>query len=95
MYTRVLGNFKTVQSVLKVQDKSAKTLDDKYSVVDPTYPVTAPDTIFIQGVLENGGVASLTNRSVRAAVDDSGFRWIISGTKGEIELTTKPGVIAS
>lgn len=90
----MLGNFTAVQSVLKVQDKTAKTLDDKYSVVDPAYLVTAPDTIFIQGLLENGGVASLALRSVRTAVDDTGFRWIISGNKGEIELTTKPGVIA-
>jgi predicted dehydrogenase len=93
VYTCVLGNFKSVQSVFKVQDKTAKTLDDKYSLVDPAYPVSAPDTMFIQGVLENGGVASLSLRSVRAAVDDTGFRWIISGTKGEIELTTKPGLI--
>jgi predicted dehydrogenase len=90
----VLGNFKAVQSVFKVQDKTAKMVDDSYNVVDPAYPVTAPDTVFIQGVLENGGVASLALRSVRTAVDDSGFRWIISGTKGEIDLTTKPGMIA-
>lgn len=94
MYTRVLGDFKIIQSVLKVQDKTAPTVDDKHNVVNPTYPVTAPDTMFIQGLLENGGVASLALRSVRTAVDDCGFRWIISGTKGEIELTTKPGVIS-
>jgi predicted dehydrogenase len=90
----VLGNFKVVQSVLKVQDKTARTVDGNYNVVDPEYPVTAPDTIFIQGILEKGGLASLTLRSIRTAVDDCGFRWIISGTKGEIELTTKPGVLA-
>ena len=89
----MLGNFKVVQSALKVQDKTAKTLDDKNGVVDVAYPVTAPDTMFIQGILENGALASLTLRSVRTTVDDSGFRWIISGTKGEIELTTEPGVI--
>lgn len=90
----MVGNFEIIQSVLKVQDKLALTVDDKNSVVDPAYPVTAPDTIFIQGVLEKGALASLVLRSVRTAVDDCGFRWIITGTKGEIELTTKPGVMA-
>lgn len=90
----MLGDFKVVQSILKVQDKTALTVDDKHNVVDPVYPVTAPDTMFIQGVLGNGGVASLALRSVRTAVDNSGFRWIITGTKGEIEVTTPPGVLA-
>lgn len=89
----MVGNFKTVQSVLKVQDKTAKTLGPDHAVVDPAYPVTSPDTVVLQGVLDNGAVASLSLRSSRSAVDDTGFRWLISGTKGEIELTTKPGVI--
>ena len=50
--------------------------------------------MFIQGVLQNGALASLTLRSVRSAVDDTGFRWIISGTKGEIEFTSSMGIIA-
>ena len=90
----MLGNFEVVQSILKVQDKTALTLDDMHNVVDPAYPVTAPDTMFIQGVLENGGVASIALRSVRTSVDNCGFRWIITGTKGEIKVTTAPGVLA-
>lgn len=90
----MVGNFNDVQSIVKVQDKTARTVDDTYNVVDAGYPVTAPDTIFIQGILDNGAVASMALRSVRTSVDDYGFHWIISGTKGEIEFTSKPGVIS-
>lgn len=93
VYTSVLGHFKDVQSILKVEHKAAKTVDDHNEIVDPAYPTTAPDTMFVQGLLENGGVASLALRSARAVVDGKGFRWVISGTKGEIELVTEPGVI--
>src|SRR5688572_18588975 len=79
---------------MKVQDKFSRTLDENNNVVDPAYPTTAPDTMFVQGILGNGALAALTLRSVRTAVDDTGFRWIVSGTKGEIELTSSPGIMA-
>ncbi|KAH8176790.1 oxidoreductase family, NAD-binding rossmann fold domain-containing protein [Sarocladium implicatum] len=93
-YTSVVGSFDKVQAALKVQDKTAKTLDNEGNVVDPAYPTTSPDTMFIQGVLANGALASLTLRSIRSAVDDTGFRWIVSGTKGEMEYTSGPGIMA-
>lgn len=92
-YTCIVGNFKSFQSVLKIQDKTAKLLDTENAVVDAEYPVTAPDNILLQGLLDNGAVASVAFRTSRSAIDDIGFRWIISGTKGEIELTTTPGVM--
>lgn len=88
-----MGDFQHVQSALKVQDKFAKTLDAQNNVVDPAYPTTSPDTMFVQGVLTNGALASVCIRSLRPAADDTGFRWVISGTKGEIELTSPPGIM--
>lgn len=95
LYTATLGHFKEVQSILKVQHKLGTTVDEQQNVVDAAYPTTAPDTMFIQGVLENGAVASLALRTARpgAVADGKGFRWVISGTKGEIEVVTGPGII--
>jgi hypothetical protein len=57
-------------------------------VVNPAYPVTSPDHILVQGVLASGAVASFAFRKPPStAVDDVGFRWLITGTKGEIEVT--------
>lgn len=76
-----------------MQHKTAVLVDSDANVVDPCYPTTAPDTMFIQGVLENGAAAFLSLRSVRKTVADVGFRWLISGTDGEIEYTSGPGVV--
>jgi predicted dehydrogenase len=90
--TSVLGDFNQVQSVFKTQDKTAPLLDDKGTVTDPSYKVTAPDNVLVQGILQDGGIASLAIRFSAAPVSDVGYRWIISGTKGEIELVdSKPG----
>lgn len=52
-----------------------------------------PDTFLIQGILSSGGVASYALRSVRSTVNGSGGRWLISGTKGELELTYNQGIM--
>lgn len=87
-FTSVLGNFENVQSILKTQFPTTNIVDGDGKVVRANYPKSAPDHIFVQGVLEGGAVASLSFRSVPSAVDRTGFRWLISGTKGEIEVTT-------
>lgn len=91
-HLNILGDFKDIQSTLKIQNKKTKLIDDKGSVIQENYDITAPDTILLQGVLENGGVASVTMRTSTNTVDNTGFRWIISGTKGELELTSDPGI---
>lgn len=60
-------------------------------VVDPAYPRTSPDQILVQGSLASGAVASIAFRKAGASADDQGLRWIISGSDGEIELTTGSG----
>lgn len=61
-------------------------------IASPNHPKTAPDHIFVQGILESGAIASVNMRSSPAkTVDGVSFRWIISGTAGEIELILPPG----
>lgn len=76
-----------MQSILKTQYPTIPIFDGEGNMHDPKHPKTAPDHIFVQGVLENGAGASISFRSVPAAVDSVGFRWLITGTKGEIEVT--------
>lgn len=59
--------------------------------MDPEYKITAPDTLLIQGILNSGAIVTFSNRTTSTAIDDIGYRWLTSGTKGEIELTTEPG----
>jgi predicted dehydrogenase len=82
-----LGDFTNIQSILKTQYPTTNIVNDEGKVVYANHPKSAPDHIFVQGVLEGGAVASLSFRSVPSAVDRTGFRWLISGTKGEIEVT--------
>ena len=62
--------------------------DSTGEVEDPTYPKTAPDHILVQGTLSSGAVASISYRTVTKAIDGAGVRWLITGTKGEIEIIT-------
>ncbi|KAK7219807.1 hypothetical protein V2G26_007810 [Clonostachys chloroleuca] len=87
-----LGEFTTVQSIFKIQDKTAKLLDTAGTVTNPAYPVTVPDSFLIQGTLSSGGIASYALRFVRSTVNGRGGRWLISGTKGELELTYNQGM---
>ena len=78
-----------MRSVLKTQYPTIKLLDDATGeVIDPKYVKTAPDHILIQGILSSGAIASISYRTVTKAVDAIGVRWLITGTKGELEITT-------
>ncbi|CAG9998787.1 unnamed protein product [Clonostachys byssicola] len=92
-YVDALGEFTTVQSIFKIQDKTVKLLDTAGTVTDPAYPVTVPDSFLIQGILSSGGIASYALRFVRSTVNGRGGRWLISGTKGELELTYDQGMM--
>ena len=92
-FSRVLGDFATVQSVYKTQAKTTTLLDATFQPSKPGYKVTAPDTMLLQGVLKSGAAATINLRAAGAPVDGKGFRWIISGTEGEIEFTSSVGFI--
>lgn len=83
-----MGDFVQIQSLLKSHYSTVPIIDPSNGqVVNPAYPKTAPDHIFIQGTLENDAVASITFRKAKSAVDKVGFRWYITGTGGEIVIT--------
>ncbi|KAL6798619.1 hypothetical protein J3E68DRAFT_400318 [Trichoderma sp. SZMC 28012] len=88
----ILGDFKDIQSTFKIQNKKTKLVDHEGKTIHENFDITAPDTILLQGVLESGAVASMTMRTSKEPVDNTGFRWVISGTKGELELTSDPGI---
>jgi predicted dehydrogenase len=84
-FSSVVGEFDDLQSVYKTQTRTTTLLDASYQ---PSKPNVA-----VQGVLKSGATASINLRTNASPVDDIGFRWIISGTLGEIEVLTKPGFI--
>jgi predicted dehydrogenase len=55
-------------------------------LIDPAYPRKAPDHMFVQGVLNNGALASVNYRRSPHLIGKP-TQWVISGTEGEIEFT--------
>ncbi|KAH6603911.1 oxidoreductase family [Trichoderma cornu-damae] len=89
----VMGDFATVKSSLSVQYPLTKIVNfETDEVVDPAYPKTAPDHMFVHGMLNNGAIASVTYHRTPQLIDKN-VRWVISGTEGEIEFTTKGGQV--
>lgn len=73
---------------MDIQYPTVKLIDfTTGEVTDPARKKTSPDHIFVNGKLESGAVASLSFRKVTKTVDGKGLRWLISGTKGELEIT--------
>lgn len=91
-FTDLLGDFDQVQGLLKSQINSVPILDlSTGQIVDPAYHKTAPDHILIQGTLKSNAVASIAFRKAKSAADKTGLRWYITGTEGEIVITTEEG----
>ncbi|KAI1874850.1 uncharacterized protein JN550_002279 [Neoarthrinium moseri] len=91
-FTYVLGDFADVHGLLKAQYKTTSVVDlSNGQIVDPAYPKTSPDHIFVQGTLESDAVASIAFRKAHSAADSTGFRWIITGTDGELVVTAPEG----
>ncbi|KAL6834572.1 NAD(P)-binding protein [Trichoderma camerunense] len=75
-FTYVLGDFASLQSLLDIQHPTVKTIDSSSgTVVNPARR------------LETGAIANVAFRKVDKTVDGKGLKWLISGTKGEIELS--------
>ncbi|RFU81063.1 oxidoreductase family [Trichoderma arundinaceum] len=84
----ILGEFASFQSILDIQHNNVKLIDFATGeVTDPARKRTAPDHMLLNGKLESGAVASIAFRKVTKTVDGKGLRWLISGTKGELEIT--------
>ncbi|KAI1122443.1 oxidoreductase [Nemania abortiva] len=85
-FVHVLGDFTEVQAILKTAIDKVAIYSAKGELVNPAYPKSGADQILVQGILESGAVASIAVRGPRADVDDVSFRWVISGTEGQIEV---------
>lgn len=82
----MLGDFTEVQAILKSTVSSVKIFNSEGVLVDPAYPKTSADQILVQGTLESGAVASLSTRHSKADIYGVTFRWVISGSEGEVEV---------
>ncbi|KAI0451561.1 oxidoreductase [Xylaria acuta] len=85
-FVHVLGDFTEVQAILKKTISEVPIFSPEGVLVNPSYPKTSPDQVLVQGVLESDAVASIQVRKGKIEVDDVSFRWLISGTEGEIEV---------
>ncbi|RYP68398.1 hypothetical protein DL771_006662 [Monosporascus sp. 5C6A] len=85
-FVHVLGGFADLSALLKSYITNVTVVDSNGKVIQ-TIPKTAPDHIFVQGTLESGAIASIAHRKSKSAVDNTGFRWVITGTEGELEVT--------
>ena len=84
----MLGDFSSLSSIVKTVNQTIPLAGNNGKVLDLNYPKTSPDHILVQGILESGALASLTFRSpIPRTVDGTGWRWIITGSAGEIEIT--------
>lgn len=88
-FSSVVGKFKDFQTVYKTQTKKTVLLDSSFQPSKTEVPVTSPDTMLVQGVLASGAIANINIRVATHPIDGITFRWLIAGTGGEIELTTK------
>ncbi|KAI0203578.1 oxidoreductase [Astrocystis sublimbata] len=85
-FIHTLGDFAEVQAIMKSAVTEIPIINGKGEVVNPAYHKSVPEHVLIQGILESGALASISARKSKNEVDDVSFRWIISGTEGEIEV---------
>lgn len=85
-FTLVLGDLTDMQAILKTQYKATQLVGPDGQPLNKEFRKTAPDHIFVQGITEGGAVASIAFRKPKSPVDDTDFRWIITGTQGEASI---------
>lgn len=86
-FVNVLGDLANPQAVLKIHYPKAKLVNDKGEVVNPEFRKTSPDHILLQGITQDGIVSSFAFRKSTEPIDETGIRWIITGTNGEVSIT--------
>jgi predicted dehydrogenase len=87
-FIHVMGNFSELKSILRNDYPTAKLISAAGEVTDPSHPRSTPSHISILGTLNSGATASITYRTTSPSVEPIGLRWLITGTEGEIEITT-------
>ena len=91
--TATLGRIESFNSVLKNQRPSVALVDWKFNVVDPSFPNSVHDHIFVQGELVEGIPFTFQMRGGPAFKNTPGLDWRVYGSKGEIRITSMPGHI--
>lgn len=87
-FIHVLGEFVEPHSILKTFQTKIPIRGADGQIKVQEHPKNTPDHILVQGILkQSGAVASICYRSVPSTADGVGLRWLITGTKGEIEVT--------
>jgi hypothetical protein len=86
----VLRPFASLSSVLKTEYDSINIINEKGEVITSNYHKTTPNHLLVQGMLSSGALASIAYRTVpdSPTTDGVGIRWIMTGSDGEIEITT-------
>lgn len=75
------------KTLLAARRKFTKLIDVSGKVVDEKYPITADDTIFLNGTLTSGIPLSFALRGGKPFKGTPGLDWRIYGEKGEIRIT--------
>lgn len=90
-FLHVLGPFspkeENFSAILETKFPDVKLMDETWKFVSEVKR-TSPDHIAVQGTLENGAIASINYSTFPHSALDEGVRWTISGTKGQIVVTT-------
>lgn len=82
-----MGDFETLKSFLPNHYPEVMLFNGQGELVDPSFKKSVPDHFFVQGTLKGGAAARIAFRKTDKTVDGKGMRWIISGEKGEMELS--------
>lgn len=91
--TYLHGDLSQVNGILKSEHSSVPIIDPSTGeVLLKEHPKTSPDQILVHGISEAGTVASVVMKSGKASADKVGTRWYITGTEGEIVVTTEEGL---
>ncbi|KAE8451058.1 hypothetical protein EG329_004730 [Mollisiaceae sp. DMI_Dod_QoI] len=88
-FVHVLGDFKSLKSSLRTDYPTTDIVDASGAIITKNHPKTSPDNIQLQGTLESGASVSIAYYTFPGpAIDGTGIRWMITGTEGQIEITT-------
>lgn len=84
-FCQVLGEIESLSAIIANRSPTTDIIDDSTgAVVTKDFPKTAPDQVLVQATLESGAVASF---HMRGGTSIGGFRWLIYGDQGEIEVS--------
>ncbi|OAP61678.1 hypothetical protein AYL99_03881 [Fonsecaea erecta] len=84
--TATLGEIESQHTLLKNKRPTVALIDNTFNVIDPAYPNTTPDHVFIHGVLAGDIPFDFQVRGGVQFKDTPAFDWRIYCTRGEIRM---------